>query len=529
MTRQRCLSALLGLSLLASPAAAHFPWLVKDQSGRALLYFSESLDERDYHLPDAVREAAVFALDGGDATALDTTEVDEESLLARRSPTSVAPGAGLHTQIVYGIYHGTRLVYYAQHDPAVGPKPQPRNVDQLPFSAQLASGGEGSLAATVHWRGEPLADAEVELLDGEGEVIESAVSDAAGGVTFAAEEIPAGLAALRVGHTLADEKGEIDGKAYKSSTHYLTATFHMSDLPELPTPIASFGAAVGDGWLYVYGGHTGTAHQHSAENHSQHFRRIRLDDAATWETLPMGQPLQGLALVAHGGMVYRVGGMNARNEAGDDEDMHSSNRFARFDPAKGAWQELPPLPERRSSHDAVVIGDRLYVVGGWTLTGDSDGEWIDAAYSCDLTQPTPTWQPIAKPPFRRRAIAAAHLDGKLVVLGGMSEEAKVSGAVFAYDPETDEWASLEELPGGGISGFGVSAWNHGGALYTSGMQGVVYLLDSSTSSWQEAATMRTPRFFHRLMPAGEKKLIAVAGASPTSGHVATSEMISLDK
>ena len=34
---------------------------------------------------------------------------------------------------------------------------------------------------------------------------------------------------------------------------------------------------------------------------------------------------------------------------------------------------LAPLPEARSSHDAVVIGDKLYVVGGWTLSGDRKG------------------------------------------------------------------------------------------------------------------------------------------------------------
>ncbi len=36
--------------------------------------------------------------------------------------------------------------------------------------------------------------------------------------------------------------------------------------------------------------------------------------------------------------------------------------FARFDPATNTWQALQPLPGGRSSHDAVVVGDTLYVV-----------------------------------------------------------------------------------------------------------------------------------------------------------------------
>jgi hypothetical protein len=74
-------------------------------------------------------------------------------------------------------------------------------------------------------------------------------------------------------------------------------------LPPLPEPLSSFGAVVSEDWLYVYGGHTGTEHEHSAENLSNHFRRVRLTetgnagDAQEWEELPMQTPLQGLALV----------------------------------------------------------------------------------------------------------------------------------------------------------------------------------------------------------------------------------------
>jgi streptogramin lyase len=44
---------------------------------------------------------------------------------------------------------------------------------------------------------------------------------------------------------------------------------------------------------------------------------------------------------------------------------------ARFDPATKSWEELPPLPEPRSSHDVVVIDNQVIVVGGWALDGKS--------------------------------------------------------------------------------------------------------------------------------------------------------------
>ena len=66
---------------------------------------------------------------------------------------------------------------------------------------------------------------------------------------------------------------------------------------------------------------------------------------AEWEELPMQTPLQGLPLVAHGGKIYRVGGLTARNATTEEkEDLHSTNEFAEFDPATGKWTALAPLP-----------------------------------------------------------------------------------------------------------------------------------------------------------------------------------------
>ena len=90
----------------------------------------------------------------------------------------------------------------------------------------------------------------------------------------------------------------------------------------------------------------------------------------------METALQGLPLVAHGGKLYRVGGLDIRNPTvKDKEDLHSSAEFAEYDPASDKWTGLAPLPAARSSHNAVVIGDRLYVVGGWNLEGKSPGTW----------------------------------------------------------------------------------------------------------------------------------------------------------
>ena len=96
-------------------------------------------------------------------------------------------------------------------------------------------------------------------------------------------------------------------------------------------------------------------------------------------------------LASHGGKVYRVGGMQPRNAPGEPADNLSIADVARFDPKVGKWEALPPLPAGRSSHDVVVAGDKLVVVGGWQMKGK--GQKLDVARharSCS-TSPERAW------------------------------------------------------------------------------------------------------------------------------------------
>ena len=149
--------------------------------------------------------------------------------------------------------------------------------------------------------------------------------------------------------------------------------------PDLLEAVASFGAVGLDGALYVYGGHVGRVHAHSLENTSPGFRRLVLDAGATWEELARGPRLQGAVLVSDGAAVYRVGGMTAANATvAEPAVLHSSRSVARYSAAADRWEALPDMPAGRSSHDAVVTGGVLYVMGGWEMRGPGeDSVWAD--------------------------------------------------------------------------------------------------------------------------------------------------------
>jgi len=295
---------------------------------------------------------------------------------------------------------------------------------------------------------------------------------------------------------------------------------------ELPEAVTSFGGAILDGWLYVYSGHTGTAHTHSKKHLSTRFVRLKIAEGKTWEELPMGPPCQGVALVPANGKLIRVGGMQAHNAPEDKEDMHSLASVASYDPQTREWTALPDLPEPRSTHDAVADGSKVYVVGGWNLRGASeDAKWADNVLMLDLAAKEPTWQVVAEQPFRRRALAAAVADGQLYVLGGIQEDGKVTAEVNRLDLATKTWSAAPELPlaKSRIKGFGVSAYTLGKRVFCSGMDGKLYSL--TDGGWGVSGELAGPRFFHRLLPIGPQAFVVVGGANMETGYVGTVERV----
>lgn len=480
------------------------------------------------------------------------------SASSRRFPTPSLPEV-VETTREYGVYGDFLLTYYAKHIhaksndqvSAAGPSKELK-LDVVPKAT------DDGLELTVLWDGKPREGVDVNVkVDGENEDVEAVKlkTDADGKVTLQPEG--AGLVAVLANVHDGSQSGELKGKKYTSAAHYSSLTFPWqataaakpksadtsksdakskpakkkaiasnSGIAPLPEAISSFGAVVADGYLYVYGGHTGTEHDHSAANLSQHFVRVPLDGSTGWETLPMQTPLQGLPLVAHDGKVYRVGGLNARNATtDDDEDLHSTNEFSEYDPAAKKWTALAPLPAARSSHNAAVIGDKLYVTGGWTLTGSRKGEWLEDSLVYDFADPSAGWKSLPKQDFQRRALAAAAWQGKVAVLGGMDQDADISRRVDFFDPATGEWSQGPELPGTGMSGFGVSAWSLGDDLYVSGFNGRVFKLSSDGKKWDVVAKLVQPRFFHQLVPAAKDDALLVLGGASRDGHLDDVELI----
>lgn len=306
-------------------------------------------------------------------------------------------------------------------------------------------------------------------------------------------------------------------------THHPTPQY-----PPLPEKITSFGATIAGNQLFVYGGHTGTAHAYSTAEQSDQLQRLNLDQPAAWETVARGPKLQGLALVSYEQTLYRIGGFTAKNAEGEDDDLWSQSDTAAFDVDQSEWSELPALPEPRSSFDAAVLGSTVFVAGGWRLAGKADSVWPTSAWKMNLADNEPTWQAIADTPFQRRALAVAAHAGKIFVIGGMQLQGAPSKQTDIYDPATDQWTVGPELVGEeGMTGFGASAFACGGSLFVSTINGDLQQLSADETEWKIVRQLPTARFFHQMVALDDSRLLMIGGANMRSGKFDAIEVIEI--
>ncbi len=298
-----------------------------------------------------------------------------------------------------------------------------------------------------------------------------------------------------------------------------------AEYPPLPETVTSFGAALIEDALYVYGGHTGRAHQYYHEGQAKTLWLLNLAQPDAWKTLGEGPRLQGLAMVADGGKLYRIGGFTAVNKQGEPSDLWSQADVARYDPATGRWDELTALPEPRSSFDAAVLDGKIYVIGGWKMAGDQDAHWHSTAHVLDLNAMPLGWKPLTDPPFQRRALSVAAFDGKIYAIGGMQAEGGPTTRVDIYDPDERQWQQGPSLEGQGMDGFGSSAFASGDRLYVSTMHGTLQRLAQDGSAWEIVQELENARFFHRMLPLSDHRLLMIGGANMAEGKFEQLEVL----
>ncbi len=155
-----------------------------------------------------------------------------------------------------------------------------------------------------------------------------------------------------------------------------------------------------------------------------------------WNTQPpLPQARSGMAAAVYEGSIYLVGGWPADGE----EPRGATAETLRYRPDLGAWETRAPRPIDAGGAPAAVLGEKIYVPGGQTRSGQPCAN-LDI-YDPRLDQ----WETGAPLPMPLTGPALAAFEGRLYLFGGWDGK-QARDEVYAYDPQQDEWSLLARLP-----------------------------------------------------------------------------------
>ncbi|RYG60635.1 hypothetical protein EON80_24555 [bacterium] len=140
---------------------------------------------------------------------------------------------------------------------------------------------------------------------------------------------------------------------------------------------------------------------------------------------------------AKGPYIYVIGGNTQEGITAEVE---------RFDTRDGSIKAMAPLPLALRAMASVIIGDKIYVVGG----ANNEGARVDNLLIYDIA--TDTWKAGAPLPEKKECELVPWQGGLLAIGGylgpaGLAAGGKdISAAVHRYDIATNTWSALPSLP-----------------------------------------------------------------------------------
>lgn len=165
-------------------------------------------------------------------------------------------------------------------------------------------------------------------------------------------------------------------------------------------------------------------------------------DPGRWESKPAAAlPRQEAALAELNGKLHFLGGLE---QGGADSLRHDV-----YDIAAGTWSAALPLPEPAHHPSAAALGGKVYFLGGCRTV-----MFVPTGNTWAYDPAAGTWAQRASLPAGRDRCAGAVAvhDGKLIYAGGQrilegGTPRRVAVAlVDAYDPVTNTWTALPDMP-----------------------------------------------------------------------------------
>ena len=174
--------------------------------------------------------------------------------------------------------------------------------------------------------------------------------------------------------------------------------------------------------------------------------QIRVWDDRSWTTPypPMPTARNGSAAVGYQQFLVVAGGVGSRN---DDRTVVEI-----LDTVTKQWHTATPLPIGCTQLTSAVVGDTLYVLGGYSDISPNKRVFTislptlisHATTKRKLLSRAPTWEMLPDTPLE--LFNAISLNNALLAVGGKDDSNKPSSAVHLYNFETKKWLKVGDLP-----------------------------------------------------------------------------------
>ncbi len=172
---------------------------------------------------------------------------------------------------------------------------------------------------------------------------------------------------------------------------------------------------------------------------------LRINEWTSGVALPVA--LANAATTADATRILLAGGNTTDGEAGEI----LSDRLLVFTPASQRWSEWGRLPHPLTGASLQLVGNDLYLLGGWDGQAMRDEVWRIPADSGADVAPT-DWQIVSHLSRGRAFAGSAVVGNELYVAGGYDGRQELADAAV-YNTQSGEWRELPDLadPRGGIS------------------------------------------------------------------------------
>ncbi|ESP90629.1 MULTISPECIES: Kelch repeat-containing protein [Pseudoalteromonas] len=213
--------------------------------------------------------------------------------------------------------------------------------------------------------------------------------------------------------------------------------------PSLPEPRHHLGMVSNRHYVYGIGGYAGP------KSNAWQIKKsvFRLDGKfQAWRsgpTLPI--PLAESVYANVGKYIHVIGGKTISSETGKNVDSNAHYVLVN----NAYWRKAKPASIKRNSAASAVVGDKIYVFGGRSASEGSKNLNHAEVYDTKMD----TWTTISPLPVASAGLSASVLDGKVIVTGGEvfgpNHQWKLGKAfkhAWRYDPDTDKWETLPDMP-----------------------------------------------------------------------------------